>query len=213
MHRYNEREHLESKGYRARWRNDSSNRYTKIDDCTKKTGLDRCTRYVDRCESSDDDQEDCHNRYDYRYTNGNNSTTNITKQPENKDTNTDTSKQIINYIIVDESKVDEQMICPVSQNIMINPVTTKCNHTFDKKMIEPWLQEHKTCPLCRSGVLLSDLKENIELCERMAMLSFKVNQNDVDKIIAKCKKQKIEVPENLKDNQTIDFSLFRKINM
>jgi SUMO ligase MMS21 Smc5/6 complex component len=87
----------------------------------------------------------------------------------------------IDCVVLDESKVDEKMICPISQEIMVYPMTTKCNHTFDKKMIEHWLQKHGTCPLCRSEILWPDLRENIDLVKEMTVLKFKVNQNDVEK--------------------------------
>jgi hypothetical protein len=119
----------------------------------------------------------------------------------------------ISYIILDESKIDKKMLCPIGQDVMICPMITKCKHTFDKKMIEHWLQKHKTCPLCRTEISSSDLKENIDLVKEMAVLKFKISKDDVEKIITKCEKQKIDVPDNLKDSLTIDFSLFKKINM
>jgi hypothetical protein len=119
----------------------------------------------------------------------------------------------INYTVLDESKVDEKMICPISQQIMVCPMTTKCNHTFDKKMIEHWLQKHDTCPLCRSEILWPDLRENNDLVKEMAVLKFKISQHDVEKIITKCEKQKIDLPDKFKEDSTADFSLFRKIHM
>lgn len=47
------------------------------------------------------------------------------------------------------SQVPEEFLCPISGNLMRNPVTLKCGHTFDKSSIEEWKQRSDTCPNCR----------------------------------------------------------------
>jgi hypothetical protein len=45
-----------------------------------------------------------------------------------------------------DSKIDA-FICPITQEIMRDPVMTKYGHCFEKRVIETWVSEKGKCPL------------------------------------------------------------------
>ena len=70
------------------------------------------------------------------------------------------TKVNINYDLPDD------YICPIRQEIMDDPVTTPCCHTFDKIGIINCFRMSKrviNCPICRSPIEEKDLKSNINL--------------------------------------------------
>jgi len=59
-----------------------------------------------------------------------------------------------------ETKCCDEFMCPISHERMTDPVVTPMGHSFDKKNIEKWLKNHRTCPLTRKALQLSDLYPN-----------------------------------------------------
>jgi hypothetical protein len=54
----------------------------------------------------------------------------------------------------DEAACPPSFLCPVTTEIMGDPVLTADGHTFDRRFVEQWLQTHDTSPL-HGGVLTS----------------------------------------------------------
>ena len=54
-------------------------------------------------------------------------------------------------------------ICPITGDIMQDPLTTPEGHSFEKEAIEKWLQENLTCPLTRASITLESLIPNSNL--------------------------------------------------
>ena len=44
----------------------------------------------------------------------------------------------------------ERYLCPITQEVMAEPVMDRMGHNFEKAAIEAWLQRHDDCPLGRS---------------------------------------------------------------
>jgi Mg-chelatase subunit ChlD len=51
-------------------------------------------------------------------------------------------------------------ICPISQQVMEDPVCDKEGNTFERKHIEEWIRLHGTSPITRSPMQLADLVPN-----------------------------------------------------
>ena len=45
-----------------------------------------------------------------------------------------------------EGEEPEEFLCPITQMIMRDPVTTICGHTFERESIVTWFRAHATCP-------------------------------------------------------------------
>lgn len=57
---------------------------------------------------------------------------------------------------------DELFICPISQRIMAEPVSTKCGHTFEESYIIEWLRKKDHCPVCNKQIS-KELTNNFSL--------------------------------------------------
>ena len=53
-----------------------------------------------------------------------------------------------------KSDLPNELICPISQSLMNDPVTLECGHTFDKTSLIAWFSNniYKTCPTCRAPI-------------------------------------------------------------
>lgn len=51
----------------------------------------------------------------------------------------------------------ESFICPISQEMMSDPVMTKYGHLYERKYIEQWVTENGTCPMTNQKLGLGDL--------------------------------------------------------
>ena len=66
--------------------------------------------------------------------------------------------------------------CPISMEIMIDPVITKEGYTFERSAIMKWLKSNNTCPLSRNILTIGELvpnknlRENIENCRKKGLL-------------------------------------------
>lgn len=60
-----------------------------------------------------------------------------------------------------EDTADEQisaLLCPISHQLMEDPVMTPYGHCFEKEHIERWLVSNTVCPLTMRPLRISDLK-------------------------------------------------------
>ena len=51
----------------------------------------------------------------------------------------------------------ESFICPISQQIMRDPVMTKYGHCFEREAITEWVRKQGKCPLTQKPLSLSDI--------------------------------------------------------
>ena len=58
----------------------------------------------------------------------------------------------------DEQEELEAMLCPISQEVMKDPVMTPSGHCFDRRSIEDWLGRKNYCPITREELSIQDLK-------------------------------------------------------
>ncbi|CAG9328874.1 unnamed protein product [Blepharisma stoltei] len=54
--------------------------------------------------------------------------------------------------------IHEEFICPISKEVMRDPVITPYGHVFDRESIENWLLTKHQCPLTRKPLRKRDLK-------------------------------------------------------
>jgi ribosomal protein S25 len=46
-------------------------------------------------------------------------------------------------------EIPEEYICPVTQDIMVDPVIAQDGHTYERKNITEWVEKHGTSPITR----------------------------------------------------------------
>jgi hypothetical protein len=59
---------------------------------------------------------------------------------------------------VNEEEGMEAILCPISHEIMRDPVITPYGHCFERANIESWVERRQDCPITRNTLRLSDLK-------------------------------------------------------
>ncbi|KAL9649336.1 hypothetical protein ABK040_014638 [Willaertia magna] len=62
-----------------------------------------------------------------------------------------------------KNKYLNKYICPISQQLMIDPVTIETGQTYDRKTIEEWLKSKNTCPITRATLKSKTLARNVIL--------------------------------------------------
>ena len=73
--------------------------------------------------------------------------------------------------------------CPISQDIMVDPVITPYGHCYDRRNIEDWLDREETDPLTRRPLTISQLQPCIPLrhaLERFARLNRRLADLEVE---------------------------------
>jgi hypothetical protein len=64
--------------------------------------------------------------------------------------------------------VPEEFTCPISQEIMTDPVTTICGHTFERESITTWFRARSTCPCDNTHLASKHLSPNFALKHAIA---------------------------------------------
>jgi Mg-chelatase subunit ChlD len=59
--------------------------------------------------------------------------------------------------------VPSEFLCPITYEVMMDPVTLSDGHTYERTAIEQWLQTHNTSPLSNRPAYTTDLKPNYAL--------------------------------------------------
>ncbi|CAG9320215.1 unnamed protein product [Blepharisma stoltei] len=75
----------------------------------------------------------------------------------------------------------EALLCPISHELMRNPVITPYGHCFEKSQIEAWLDLHNYCPLTRQKLTKKQLRPCYTLkyaVEQYIRLQEKLNLNN-----------------------------------
>ena len=63
--------------------------------------------------------------------------------------------------------IPDEFICPITNEIMINPLMSVHGFSFEREAIFEWLQKHTTCPLSRRELTASKLVTNHSLQEKI----------------------------------------------
>ncbi|KAL0211385.1 hypothetical protein P9112_009683 [Eukaryota sp. TZLM1-RC] len=65
------------------------------------------------------------------------------------------------------SQYPECFICVIHHGLLVDPVVTRCGHSFCRACIERWMEYSETCPHCREAVCYGTLVCNFVLREAM----------------------------------------------
>ncbi|KAL9657201.1 hypothetical protein ABK040_011423 [Willaertia magna] len=105
----------------------------------------------------------------------------------NNNTSFNKEEEIINKIKKWKQQL-EKHTCPISQQLMIDPVIIESGHTFERDSIEEWLKSNNTCPITRKKIKTtlilpninakSTINENIEIFIKKVIKNCKIWSND-----------------------------------
>jgi GTP-binding protein EngB required for normal cell division len=72
----------------------------------------------------------------------------------------------------------EHLICPLTQDLFLDPIVTPCGHSFSHQELLKWLNTNKSCPNCRELVNPKRLCPNLSLRQTIEdFLSSGINKN------------------------------------
>ena len=60
----------------------------------------------------------------------------------------------------DDEDIPEAFFCPISGELLSDPVTSPGGHTYERRTIEGWLQNHDTSPFTRERLSVDSLNPN-----------------------------------------------------
>jgi hypothetical protein len=72
-----------------------------------------------------------------------------------------------------KSTIPDHLVCPIGQEIYIDPVTTILGYTYERVYIEGWLEDHDTDPLTNEKLSSKVLAPNRAI--KSAVEEFKAN--------------------------------------
>lgn len=104
-------------------------------------------------------------------------------------------------------KVPQEFMCPISMNLMKNPVMMEDGHTYEKECIVEWLTRSSYSPLTRQQITLLGMRTNYAL--KAAILRWQEETTKKDSQVQEDKKEEKE--ENPKSYETI-ISIYTQNN-
>ncbi|KAL9649335.1 hypothetical protein ABK040_014637 [Willaertia magna] len=149
----------------------------------------------------------------------NNSLSSTSSSPLNTSSSSSFNKDNIEKQIEEwKNKYLNKYNCPISQQLMIDPVTIETGQTYDRKTIEEWLKSKNTCPITRATLknnnLIEKLFNNLESDEfKLDILIILFNKSNYNRNNLLKKLLNININEN--NNKFITFfkNLFKEINL
>ena len=85
----------------------------------------------------------------------------IERMSKDNKTNQGTASDPENIDTESNDEMDMNLIkCPITNDIMYDPVIASDGHTYERKAIEKWLEEHKTSPITRQNISSYNLISN-----------------------------------------------------
>ena len=62
-----------------------------------------------------------------------------------------------------QNKIPDEFFCPITQEIMIDPVLIEDGHTYERDSIEAWFEKHDTSPMTNIVIKSKHVVPNLSL--------------------------------------------------
>mgnify|MGYP003297681957 CR=1 FL=1 len=56
---------------------------------------------------------------------------------------------------MEKENIEQEYECLICMDLLIEPITTLCGHTFCRFCLTEYLKNNKNCPLCRKAIFQS----------------------------------------------------------
>ena len=97
--------------------------------------------------------------------------TNFVSRAVSKVLFSDTSRRITEHAIHDlESDVSDDFLCPICLQLLYEPISTVCGHTFCYKCLCASYKRKKCCPVCRESIRSQPSRHGIHILMRRLIL-------------------------------------------
>lgn len=80
----------------------------------------------------------------------------------------------------DDALIPEEFLCPLTLDIMQQPVMTRWGHNFERHALMKWMESHDHCPLTRNPIALKDVITNRALQARILQWQHEHNHHHYD---------------------------------
>ncbi|CAO3665845.1 unnamed protein product [Rhizopus microsporus] len=100
----------------------------------------------------------------------------LLSQPPRRCNHNNIPNQSLSYASID--RVDDELSCPICQDIMKEVFATKCGHSFCYECISEHIKYQSDCPLCRSRLSRNEIYPNFQL-NRLAELRIQVMERNI----------------------------------
>ena len=90
--------------------------------------------------------------------------------------------------------VPDDFYCPITGELMNDPVSEPAGHTYEKSAITKWLSKNNTSPMTRNGLNINLLKPNISL------------KKSIDSIKDKLSEEQLKIKSKLLEDDLKEFN-------
>jgi Mg-chelatase subunit ChlD len=75
--------------------------------------------------------------------------------------------------------VPNEFYCPITGDLMRDPVSEPEGHTYERNAIMTWLSKSKTSPMTRKGLDMSDMKDNVSMKKSIESIKDKLSADQL----------------------------------
>ena len=75
--------------------------------------------------------------------------------------------------------VPNEFYCPITGDLMRDPVSEPEGHTYERNAIMKWLSKSKTSPMTRKGLDMSDMKDNVSMKKSIESIKDKLSADQL----------------------------------
>ena len=93
----------------------------------------------------------------------------------------------MNLVKSNNNNIPQHLICPITHDILVDPVIAKDGYTYSRKEIEKWINVKGTSPITRIPLNLNDLIPNRALSDEIEKLSEEM-RNKINQVVKLNKK-------------------------
>ena len=84
-------------------------------------------------------------------------------------------RQFAEHPDLKEPEIPQEFYCPITGDVMNEPMKDKYGHVYEKSAIIEWLDSHENSPLNRQPLTLGDLRPDTQLKRRIDEFFLKAN--------------------------------------
>ena len=101
--------------------------------------------------------------------------------------------------------IPNEFICPITQDLMVEPVCDNEGNTYDKKAIMKWLARNRTSPISRKPLRIADLRPNIALKNLIISFNEKNKESIQNLTMREARLKRFDGPDSSNNSERSDM--------